>query len=88
MKHYGVDDKRLAGRLGVSRVAVTRWRNSARAVSAENIARIAHALGINPPTRIFQLPEFESLDALVEDAPDDLRKTAVEVIQALIKRAG
>ena len=87
MNYRGVSDEQLAGRLGVARATVTRYRNEQHRLNTGKIVAIAAALDIEPE-KLWQPPppnDRPSLDALVAKVPtDELRKLA-ETLRYLLK---
>lgn len=79
-----LSDERLAGRLGVERETVNRWRNYPQRLSLPRIEEIAHALDCEPQD-LWRHPDQPSADALLRDAPDDLRRKAAEMIGILLR---
>jgi transcriptional regulator with XRE-family HTH domain len=73
MAERGLSDERLAGRLGVARETVTRWRGQQHRLNPDKIAALASALDMEPQ-ELWQPPGRPSLDALVIDAADIVRR--------------
>jgi len=90
MKRKGIDDKRLAERLdGITRESVTRWRTQRRRPKPENVAALAHALGIEED-QLWQLPPPEkrpSIDAILKDASDEIVQKIAD-LAAFMKKTG
>lgn len=88
MQQRGYSDEKLAQRLEVDRVTVTRWRNEQHRLNPEKIAGIALALDLapedlwRPPAEQISRP---SVDALLKNAPDDLVQSAAEMAAILLK---
>ena len=72
MEHRGISDEQMAGRIGVARETVTRWRTHQHRLNPEKIAALAHALDIEPE-ELWRPPGGVSLNQLVKDAPDELK---------------
>jgi transcriptional regulator with XRE-family HTH domain len=86
MEHRRLGDERLAGRLGVARETVTRWRNQQHRLNPEKIARLASALDCDPAD-LWRSPDAPpSIDALVREAPEDVRGMALDIVRRLINR--
>jgi transcriptional regulator with XRE-family HTH domain len=88
MDALDMDDKTLAGRLGVARETVWRWRTEQHRLNPGKIAAIASALNCEP-WELFRLPEEppeKSLDALVKGADRDTLDTAYEIVERLVVR--
>lgn len=85
MAYRGLSDEKLAGRLGVARETVTRWRGQQHRLNPGKIAAIANALDCEPE-ELWSPPDRPSLDAMVKDADDDLRNTAADIVRRLVAR--
>lgn len=85
MDARGLSDEKLGNRLGVARETVWRWRTEQHRLNPEKLAQLASALDIEPQD-FYRPPTRPSLDAIVEDAPDDLRNTAVDIVRRLVGR--
>ncbi len=77
MKAKGVSDERLAGRMDVDRVTVTRWRNGKRKPNTDKIAALEDALDLKPgdlrrPPAPPPAPKRAGIDAILEGAPDEV----------------
>jgi DNA-binding Xre family transcriptional regulator len=83
MAKKAVDDKILAGRLGVARETVTRYRGQPSRLNTEKLAQVAFALDIEPED-LWRHPERPSLDAIVKDAPEDVQATAADIVRRLV----
>lgn len=86
-EYRDLNDEKVAGRIGVTRQTVWKWRTQQHRLDPIKIAQLASALDCRP----FQLwapPERQSLDALVEGVPDDLRNTAADIVRRLVSKAG
>lgn len=87
MAYRGLSDEKLAGRLGVARETVTRWRGQQHRLNPEKIAALASALDCEPED-LWRLPSRPSVDALLKGASDDLQQKAVEMITILRRSSG
>ena len=86
MENRNLTDEKMAGRLGVDRVTVTRWRNQQHRLNPEKIAAIAVALDLEPE-ELFRPPSARpSLDSLLRNAPADLQDTATDIVRRLVNR--
>jgi transcriptional regulator with XRE-family HTH domain len=86
MKERGLSDERLAGRLGVDRVTITRYRTQQHRLNPDKIAAIAMALDV-PPESLWRPPAANrpSIDVLLKDAPDEAVKQLARVAEVLLK---
>jgi transcriptional regulator with XRE-family HTH domain len=85
MAERGLSDERLAGRLGVARETVTRWRGQQHRLNPDKIAALASALDMEPQ-ELWHPPGRPSLDALVKHSPDDLVIDAADIVRRLVSR--
>jgi transcriptional regulator with XRE-family HTH domain len=84
METRNLTDEKMAGRLGVARETVTRWRNQQHRLNPEKIAAISAALDLEPED-LFRPPSARpSLDILLRDAPDELQATAADIVKRLV----
>lgn len=86
LDHLDLSDEKVANRLGVARETVYRWRTGDRRLNPEKIAALAAALNLEP-LDLYRRPSEESLDALVKDAPPELRATAADIVRRLVGKA-
>lgn len=84
MKARELSDETLSGRLGVARETIWRWRTEQHRLNPEKIAGIASALDLDP-AQLWSPPERPSVDVLLKDAPDDIRKKAAEMVHILVR---
>ena len=78
----GLTQQKLADRLSTTDVTVSRWETGARQPDLNAQAAIAEALGIHP-FDLFRHPDQPSADALLRDQPQEVRDTAIRLIQAI-----
>lgn len=78
-KAKGISAQTMAGRLGIERESVLRLEREAqtRAIP-EKQAEYAAALGIEPEA-LWRLPEDQSLDMLVQQAPPEVKDLAQDM---------
>ena len=77
-----LDDARLAGRLGVARETVTRYRNNPNRLNPAKLAQIAAALDIEV-FRIWQDPNRPSVDELLHQQDDATVSRIVRSLEEL-----
>jgi transcriptional regulator with XRE-family HTH domain len=85
----GLNDEKVAARIGVDRTTVWKWRKNQSRLDPDRIAALAEALNCKPK-QLWGLPPDPgrpSIDALLEDAPDDVVRKAFEMI-SILHRAG
>lgn len=83
----GVNDEKVALRLGRDRTTVWKWRTIPSRQNVQNLMELAHALDIDVKD-FFRLPSKPSLDLMISDATPELQATAVDIVQRLVKKAG
>lgn len=82
----GVNDEKVANRLGVTRQTVWKWRTQQNRLDPGKIAQLASALDCEPE-ELWRPPSRPSLDAIVKDASDDLQATAADIVRRLVGKA-
>jgi transcriptional regulator with XRE-family HTH domain len=85
MEAKGVSDERLAGRLGVARETVTRYRSQQHRLNPDKQAAIAAALGIEPHDLWRPPLGRPSLDAMLKGASDDAIAKLAEFAAIMLK---
>jgi transcriptional regulator with XRE-family HTH domain len=78
----GLTQERLAERLGVSGMTVSRWERSAALLNTNVMAAIAEALDIEPGD-LFHHPDRPSADALLRDQSPEVVEQALKLIRAI-----
>lgn len=86
MEHRGLSDERAAGRLGVARETVWKWRTQPHRLTTEKMASLAAILDIEPQ-ELYRPPARPSLDAMIQNESDDLQAKAAEIIRTLVSKA-
>ena len=79
----GVSAEAMAGRLGIERESVYRLERKPNRLNAEKQAAWAAALGLEPED-LWHPPGWRSLDAIVAQAPEDLRNMAADIVLRLM----
>lgn len=86
--HWGLSAETMAARLGIERESYYRLLREPHRINTGRLEQLADAMGHNMSPRDFwSPPERPSLDAMVEEAPDALRDTVVDVVRRLVGRA-
>lgn len=83
MEALGLDDAKVAGRLGVAPVTVWRWRKEQWRLRPDKIAALAHALGLERAEDLYRLPGRPSIDAALRDAPDAIYQATLEFVRKI-----
>lgn len=87
-KHKDVKAERLAERLEIERESYYRLEREPRKLSLGEVVELADALGIEPQ-QLFGPPEApESLDLIIQEAPQEQRDMALDIVKRLVGRAG
>lgn len=90
----GISPEAMAGRLDMERESVYRWEREIHRMNPEKQAAYADALGLDSPAELWfpppdpANPPPPSIDALVSDAPPDVRELARDLVSRLVKKAG
>lgn len=82
----GISAEAMAGRLGIERESVYRLERRPYGVKADRQAQYAAALDIEPE-ELWRPPGTPSLDAMVSQAPDDVRAMAADIVRRLVGKA-
>lgn len=85
LRHCGVSDQDAAEKLGVSRETVWRWANEQNRLNPQKILRLADLCGIEPGD-FWHVPGVRSVDSILRGAPDDIRETAADIVQRLVRK--
>lgn len=86
LDYRGLSDEKAAGRLGVARETVWKWRTQPRRLTRDKIASLAVILDIEPE-ELYRPPNRPSLDAMVKDQPEEVQKMAADIVRRLVGRA-
>lgn len=84
-EHRGLNDEKVAGRLGVDRTTVWKWRKYPNRLDPGKLAQLAIALDCDPAD-FWRPPARISLDAIAKDAPDADLADLAEVVSRLVAR--
>lgn len=80
----GISATTMAERLGIERESVYRIERKPWGVNSRKQAEYAHALGLEPE-ELWRLPGTPSLDAMVSQAPAELRAMAADIVRRLVE---
>lgn len=81
----GVSAEAMAGRLGIERESLYRWERETWRLNPAKQLAYADALGIEPE-QLWHPPDTPSLDAMISQAPDDLKAMAADIVRRLVAR--
>lgn len=88
MEARGFSDAKLAGVLGVERQTVYRWRTAQRSLTPEKLARMAHAMDMEPDDFYYH-PSEPNAAPLIRGEPIDFQKEVIAQIEFMkSRRAG
>jgi len=85
MEEKGLSDERLSVRLRVDRSTIFRWRKEQWRLDPPKMTALADALGINVQD-LFRHPRRPSIDAILENATDDVYEATAELARRLSRR--
>jgi transcriptional regulator with XRE-family HTH domain len=85
-KAKGLTQETLAERLGTSKGQISNWETYKKDMTANVVAALAEALGIEP-SDIFRDPDMPSIDTLLGTATPEQRRLAVEMVKTILKSA-
>lgn len=80
----GISATLMGEKLGIERESVYRLEREPWRVNSEKQAEYAHALGLEPED-LWRAPGTPSLDAMVQSAPDDVRRMAADIVRRLME---
>lgn len=82
----GLSPEQIAGRVGITRESYYRWEREHHRLTPEKLSQLADAMGIEPE-QFWRLPDTESLDALIKDAPADIQAMAADIVRRMVGKA-
>lgn len=85
--HWHISPEAMAGRLGIKRESYYRLLREPHRINIPKLHELAAAMGHSMTAQdFFSPPDRPSMDAMVQDAPEDLQKTAVDIVRRLVGR--
>ena len=84
MDEKGLSDEEVGTKLGVSRTTVWRWRKEQWRLDPQKMANLADAIGIKSQD-LFKAPGRESIDAVLEGAPQEVYEATMELARRLAR---
>jgi plasmid maintenance system antidote protein VapI len=86
-EHWGITPSALAARIGVTRESYYRLLREPPRITIPKLHEIAYAMGHGMTAQdFFRPPQRPSMDAMIENAPEDLQRTAVDIVKRLVGR--
>lgn len=87
-QHAGFTQKTLAKELDLTDVTVSRWESGTRRMNVDDLVAVSGVIGRKigypvEPQDLFRHPKTLSLDSMMRNTPDALRKQAEALIAAL-----
>jgi transcriptional regulator with XRE-family HTH domain len=86
MDAHELSDTKLAGRIGVARETIYRWRTEQHRLDPGKMGAIADALGIEPDDLWYPPTKRTNLNALAQNLDDHDFETVEITIKRLAKR--
>lgn len=83
-EHFEVSPETMAERMNVTRQSIHRWERETNRLTPDKQEAYAFALGIEPEA-LWRHPDAPSVDALLSQADDQLKKRAAELVAVLLK---
>jgi transcriptional regulator with XRE-family HTH domain len=83
--HQGMTLQEVGDKIGVHRSQISNWETGGRMLNEEKMISFCDAIGIKP-AQVYQLPDFESIDALLADATPEQRSKAIMLVKVLLER--
>lgn len=80
----GLTQQQLADRLDTGKDQISRWESGKRGMTAEVIDAVSDALQIEPGD-LFRDPATPSADQLLRNAPPEIQRQALALIETLIR---
>lgn len=85
LEYRGLSDEKAAGRLGIDRTTVWKWKTQPRRLTRDKIASLAAILDIEPE-ELYRPPGRPSLDAMIKDAPPEVQSMVFDVVRRMVNR--
>lgn len=83
-EHFGFTQKELAEKVSVKDMTVSRWERTTRKLNTVKLDKLANALGIEP-VDFYRSPDVPSVDAMLRNLPESVRRQAIAIIETLSK---
>jgi transcriptional regulator with XRE-family HTH domain len=82
-RERGLNDEKVANRIGVARETVFRWRKEQHRLNPEKIAQLASALDLEPPELWRPPGSGPSLDAMIQGSPPDTQAMIADIVRRM-----
>lgn len=83
--HQGLTLQEVGDRMGIHRSQVSNWETGFRSMPEKKMLAYCEAIGVDI-SRIYQMPDYESIDALLVDATPEQRAKALMLVKVLLER--
>lgn len=83
--HQGMTLQDVGDKMGLLRAQISSWETGARGITEKKLLRYCEAIGVDV-SRIYQMPNYESIDALLVDATPEQRAKALMLVKVLLER--
>lgn len=81
----GLSAEQMAGRMEMTRESIYRCEREPRRLNSEDLANWAYACGVEPE-ELWRPPGYPSLDRLVDNASDEVKEMAADIVRRLVNR--
>lgn len=86
LRSKDLSDERAAGRIGVDRATVFKWRKNPYKLSQEQLEILAKACDLKDFRDFYRPPGRPSVDAVIDAAPAEVQDMITDVVQRLVKQ--
>jgi hypothetical protein len=87
-EHWQLSAEVMASRLGIERESYYRLLREPHRLNTDKLAQLADAMGHHmEPQDFYRPPTRPSVDAMLEDVPEAVRETAVDIVRRLVGKA-
>ncbi len=81
--HQGMTLQDVGDKMGLLRAQISSWETGARGITEKKLLRYCEAIGVDV-SRIYQMPDAQSIDALLEGASPEIKSKAYLMVKLLL----